>query len=68
MSSAAFLHWICSRDDVVDYIPGYVGQSVIAAAVAIGELGVVDAEQIQDGRVNVVDMHGLIDCLPAKLP
>ena len=33
-----------------------VGQPIIAAAATIGETGVVDAEQMQDGGVEVVDL------------
>jgi hypothetical protein len=58
---------IASGDDVVDYIPRYIRQTVIAAAVTIGKLGMVDAQQIENGRVNVMHMHRFIDRFPAEI-
>ena len=48
-------------------LPADVRQAEVAAAVAIGELGVVDAEQVQHGRVQVVDVHRLLDRLEAEV-
>src|SRR5688500_14999688 len=43
-----------SREDLSDHFPRHVGQAEIAAAVAIRQLGVVDAQQVQDRGVDVV--------------
>src|SRR5215467_14559433 len=40
-------------------------ESIRAAGVAVGQLLVVEAEQVQDRRVPVVDMHRLLDRLIA---
>ena len=38
-----------------------VGQAEVAAGVAVGELGVVEAEQVQDRGVQVVDVDLVLD-------
>ena len=38
-----------------------IGQAVIAALMAIGQEFVVDAEQVQHRRIQVVDMDGIFD-------
>src|SRR4051794_24035982 len=44
-----------SREDVVDHGAGDVGQAEVAAGVAEGQAFVVDAQQVQDRGVEVVD-------------
>src|SRR5580658_6204380 len=38
------------------HVAGNIGQTEIASAIPIRQLGVVDPEQIQDRRVNVMDV------------
>ena len=45
-----------SCNDRLDDLPVHVGQPVVAAAVAVGQPLVVDAQQVQDGGVQVVDV------------
>src|SRR5262245_3739797 len=56
-----------SGDDVVDDRSRDVRQPEVAAAISIGKPGVVDAEQIKDGRVQVVHVHRLVDRLEAEV-
>src|SRR3954466_15242797 len=56
-----------SGDDVVDYGTGHVGEAEIAAAVAIGQLRVIDAEQVENRRVEIVDVHRLVNSLEAEV-
>src|SRR3954462_4707420 len=56
-----------SGDDVVDHGTGHVGEAEIAAAVAIGQLRVIDAEQVEDRRVEIVNVHRLVDRLEAEV-
>ena len=44
-----------SRQDVMHDVAMHVGQSEVAAGVAIGQLRVVDPQQVQDRGVQVVD-------------
>ena len=44
----------------------HVGQAEVAAGVAVGEPGVVEAEQVQDRGVQVVDVDRLLDGLVAE--
>src|SRR5947209_1159926 len=45
------------RNDVVVHRTRDVGQAEVAAGVAVGEPFVVDAHQVQDGGVQIVDVH-----------
>jgi hypothetical protein len=53
------------RDEVVQHGARDVGQAEVAAAATVGQRGVVDAEQVQDGGVQVV--HRLVDCREAEV-
>ena len=44
-----------------------VGEAQVAAHVAVGEAGVVEAQQVQDGGLQVVHMHGVLGHLPRVL-
>ncbi len=44
-----------------------VGQPVVAAFVAVGELFVIDAHQVQQRGVEVMHMHGIAHDVVAKL-
>ena len=45
----------------------HVGKPEIAAAIAVSELLMVDAEQIKYGRVDVMDMHRFFDGLETEI-
>lgn len=45
------------RDQVVNHVPRDVGEAEVPALEAERELEVVEAEEVEDGRVDVVDMH-----------
>ena len=45
----------------------HVGQAEIAALEAVGQLGVVEAEQVQDRGVQVVDVDLVGGCVEAEL-
>jgi predicted amidohydrolase len=44
-----------------------VGQAEVAAAVVVGQAGVVDAQQVQDRGVQVVDVDAVLDGVHAQL-
>src|SRR5262245_2296771 len=48
-----------SPDQASNNLAVHVGQASIDAVVTEGELGVIDAEQMQDSGVNVVDGRGM---------
>src|SRR5262249_25772526 len=58
---------LSSGDDFVQDVAVDVGQTEVAAGIAVGQLGVVEAEQVQDGSVQVVDVDRLFDGLVAEL-
>jgi hypothetical protein len=43
------------RQDVPGYIPVHIGQAEISAGVVVGEAFVVEAHEVQDGGVPIVD-------------
>src|SRR2546423_139921 len=51
--------WSCQ--DLVGHFAGYVGEAEIAAAVVVSELLVIEAQEVEDGRVEVVYMHAVSD-------
>ena len=58
---------LSSRQDVSDDVAVDVGQAVVTAAEAVGESLVVEAHEVQDGRVEVVNMDLLLGRVPAEL-
>ena len=50
------------REDIVHNAAVDVGESEVAAAVAVGEAGMVEAQLVQDGGVQVVYMHAVYLC------
>src|SRR5207249_2153427 len=56
-----------SRQDFANDFAGDVGEAEVAAVEAVGETGVVEAEEVQDGGVEVVDVDGVLDDAPAKV-
>ena len=60
------VHWMkvmhsnaFSRQHGTHHVPGHVGQAEVSAVVAVGQLGVVQANQVQDRGVQVVDAHAV---------
>ena len=49
------------RQDALYNVPMHVCQTVVTATVAIGESFVVDAHQVQDGGVEIVDVDRFLD-------
>src|SRR5438874_4987764 len=56
-----------SAQDVGDDVAINVGQTLVAALVEVGQFLVVQAETVQDGRVNVVNVGLLLDGLEAEI-
>ena len=54
-------------DQIVQDLAGDIGQTEITAAIAIRQLSMLDAEQIENRRVNIVYVNGLIDGLEAEI-
>src|SRR5262245_30601118 len=53
-----------STNDFLDHPAVDIGEPVVAAAVAVGKLLVVDTHQVQDGGVQIVDVDLVLDCVP----
>src|SRR5262245_654022 len=56
-----------SCQEFLDQLPVDVGEAEVAALRAEGELGVVDAEQMEDGGVQVVDVNAVLDGVEAEV-
>ncbi|KAJ3049450.1 hypothetical protein HK102_012501, partial [Quaeritorhiza haematococci] len=55
------------RHDRADHVAVHVGQAEVAAGVAVGEPGVVEAEEVEDRGVEVVDVDDVLDGLVAEV-
>src|SRR5262245_36622767 len=53
--------------DAFHYVAVDVGEPVVAAGVAVGEALVIDAHQMKDGGVQVVNVDLVANGVPAKL-
>ena len=49
-----------SGQKLVDDVAMHVGETEIAAGIAIGQLFVIEAQEVQDGRMQVVNMDSLL--------
>src|SRR5262249_21145458 len=56
-----------SSQDLLDHAPRDIGQAEIATVVAVRQLLMIQADQMQDGRVQVVDADAVLDGLEADL-
>src|SRR5690242_13234040 len=57
--------WLCEN---VTHDPAmYVGETVVAAGVAIGEPLVIQTQEMQDRRVEVVNRHAPLDGVPTEV-
>src|SRR5262245_18073889 len=50
-----------SGEDILDDVAVDIGQAEVTSGVAIRQLRVVEAQEVQNGRVQVVDMYHLLD-------
>src|SRR4051794_14283811 len=61
-STASALRDNLVRDHSVD-----IGQTEVAARIEVRELLVIEAEQVQHGRVQIVNVHTVLHCVVADL-
>ena len=55
-----------SSQQIVHDLAGDVGQAHVASAEAVGQALMVEAEQMQDGRVQIVDVNFVLDGVVAE--
>jgi len=58
---------ICSRQQALDHLAVEVGEAEIAALEAVGQLGVVEAQEVHERRVQVVDVNLVLDHTEAQV-
>ncbi len=56
-----------SRQDLVDHAAAEVGEAVVAAVVAVGEFFVIEAEEVEEGGVEVIHVDFVFDGFVAEL-
>src|SRR2546426_10633398 len=56
-----------SRYNWLNHIPGHIGQPEIAPAVAISEARVIETHQVQDGRMQVMHVDGILHGFVSEL-
>ena len=47
------------REDIPDDVAVDIGEAVITTGVSPGQAGVVDAEKVQDGGMEIVDVYSI---------
>lgn len=62
-----FCGWRCLREDVFDGVVFFdAGETEVEAVDAVGEVFVVEAEGVEDGGLDVVDVDGIFDGVEAE--
>src|SRR2546428_793223 len=56
-----------SGENVFHHTPMHVGEPEIAASVAVCETFVIDAQEVQNGRVEIVHMNRMLGHIDAEL-
>ena len=67
LSAATARHWLASGDELSNYLTEHIGEAKIAALEAVGQLGVVKAEQVEQRGVEVVNVHFVLGGVESKL-
>ena len=63
----AVIYSVRSCQNALNWIARYISQPVVAARVAVGELFVIDAKQVQDRGLKIVDMDRILGYVEAKI-
>src|SRR5579884_4364314 len=58
---------LSSRQQLLHDLPMHVRQAEVAALEAVGQLRVIEAQQMQEGRVQVVDVDLVLDHVEAEV-
>src|SRR5205085_2455648 len=66
-SQGPFARAAILREKPIHDLPVYVRQTEVTALKTVCQLGVVEPEQMQDGRVQVVYVHFVLDSVEAQL-
>ena len=48
-------------DNIVNHIPKNIGQAYITAVVTISKFEMIQPKKMQNGSVNIMNVHGVID-------
>src|SRR5262249_22247714 len=56
-----------SRNDLLDDLAVHVGQAIVATLETVGEFLVVEAEQVQDARLQVVHVDRIVSDTEAEV-
>src|ERR1051325_525493 len=56
-----------SHEDFLDHIPMHIRQPEVAAAESVGELRVINPEQVLDGRVEIVNLALVLHRVVAEI-
>lgn len=56
-----------SGEQPLNHLAMHVGEAEVATLEAVGELGVVHAEEVEDGGVEVVNGHGIAGDVPGEV-
>ena len=63
----ALLRAVRSRNQIMDHVAMNVGEAIVTPRIAVGELLVVEAHEVKNGRVEVVDAGGVFFSFGAEV-
>lgn len=67
MRSAAGLLTDTSGQQTLNYIPFHVGEAEVSALEEISQAFVIDSQTAQQCRIEIVNVHGILDDVVAKV-
>jgi len=56
-----------SGQDLSDHVPMHVREAIVSPEKSVGQTEVVDPQQMQNRRVEIVDVHGIFDDIVGKV-
>ena len=57
----ALLPALRSRNQIMDHVAMNVGETIVTPRVAVGELLVIEAHEVENRRIHIVDVDAVLD-------
>ena len=57
----ALLRAVRSRNQIMDHVAMNVGEAIVTPRIAVGELLVVEAHEVENRRIHIVDVDAVLD-------
>ena len=57
----ALLPALRSRNQIMDHVAMNVGETIVTPRIAVGELLVIEAHEVENRRIHIVDVDAVLD-------